>query len=137
MLGISFRDPVRTLMAPAVATIAPTATLRAAATALAADRVGLLVVVDARGVRGVLSERDIVLAIADDHDLDEARVRDHASTELVGIDEAESIIEAAGTMAAAELRHLAVMRGEEVVGVISVRDIVDVLVAQGDLAAKI
>ena len=71
------------------------------------------------------------------YDLTEARVRDHATTDLVAVDEAESIIEAATTMSAAELRHLAVTRDGEVVGVISVRDIVDVLVAQGDLAAKV
>jgi CBS domain-containing protein len=134
MLGITLHNPVSHLMAPAVATISPTATLREAATALAADMVGLLVVVDARGVRGVLSERDIVLAITDDHDLTEARVRDHASTDLVQVDEDAPIIDAAALMAAAELRHLAVTRNDEVVGVISVRDIVDVLVAQGDLA---
>lgn len=137
MLGISLNDPVRTVTAVTVATITPTATLRAAAAALAADSVGLLVVVDARGVRGVLSERDIVLAIADDQDLTEARVRDHATADLVSIDEAASIIDAATTMAAAELRHLAVTRKDEVVGVVSVRDIVDVLVAQGDFAAPV
>jgi CBS domain-containing protein len=137
MLGISFKDPVGSVTAPAVATIPPTATLRDAADTLAADGVGLLVVVDARGVRGVLSERDIVLAIADNHDLTEARVRDHASTDLVGIDEAASILDAATAMAAAELRHLAVTRNDEVVGIISVRDIVDVLVAQGDIISPV
>ena len=136
MSGISLHDPVRIVTAVTVATINPTATLRAAATALAADSVGLLVVVDARGVRGVLSERDIVLAIADDQDLTEARVRDHATTDLVSIDEAAPIIDAAALMASAELRHLAVTRRDEVVGVVSVRDIVDVLVAQGELAAQ-
>lgn len=135
MLGITFQDPVSTLIAPAVATISPTATLREAATALAADAVGLLVVVDALGVRGVLSERDLVTAIADDDDLTEARVRDHASTDLVQVDERSTIIDAATAMAAAELRHLAVTRNGEVVGVLSVRDIIDVLVVQGDLVA--
>lgn len=135
MSGISLLDPVGAVTALTVATISPTATLRAAATALVADRVGLLVVVDARGVRGVLSERDIVLAIADDQDLTEARVRDHASSDLVSVDEAEPIIEAAAMMAAAELRHLAVTRDDVVVGVVSVRDIVNVLVEQGELAA--
>lgn len=137
MLGITLHDPVRAVTAATVAMIAPTATLRAAATALAADGVGLLVVVDARGVRGVLSERDLVLAIADDQDLAEARVRDHATTDLVSIDEAAPIIDAAATMAAAELRHLAVTRNEEVIGVVSVRDIVDVLVAQDALTAPV
>lgn len=135
MPGITFRDPIRTLMATVVATVAPTATLRDAASALAADGIGLLVVVDACSVRGVLSERDIVLAVAEDVELAEARVRDHASTDLVALDQDASIIDAASTMASAEIRHLVVTDDGEVVGVISVRDIVGVLVAQAELAA--
>lgn len=135
MLGISFRDPVRALMGAVVATVAPTATLREAASGLAADGVGLLVVVDARGVRGVISERDIVTAVTENLDLDDARVRDHASTELVQVDEQASIIDAAVAMATAEVRHLAITQGGQVVGVISVRDIVKVLAEQAEVAA--
>lgn len=137
MLGISLRDPVRTLMGAVVATIEPTATLREAAHALAADAVGLLVVVDPRGVQGVLSERDIVSAVTDELDLDEARVRDHSSLDIVEIDEETSVLEAAEVMSSAEVRHLAVTRGGVVIGVISMRDIVNVLAEQAeDLSAS-
>ncbi len=127
MLGIGLQDPVERLVGAPVATIRPTATLREAAVALAADSVGLLVVVDPHTVRGVLSERDLVAAIADDVDLDDARVRDHASTELVQVDERASIVDAAEAMAQAQVRHLAVARDGTVTGIVSVRDIVHVL----------
>jgi signal-transduction protein with cAMP-binding, CBS, and nucleotidyltransferase domain len=130
MLGIRLTDPIRTLIGAPVATIAPTATLRDAATALAADGVGLLVAVDPRGVRGVLSERDLVTAIADTVDLDDARVRDHCTGELVALDEHASVVDAAAAMSAAEVRHLAVTRDGEVVGVLSIRDVVDVLLEE-------
>lgn len=134
MLGLSLHDPVRTLMGPVVATISPTATLREAANAMTADVVGLLVVVDARGVRGVFSERDLVHAVTEGVELDVARVRDHASAELVEITQDTPILDAATAMAAAEVRHLAVTRAGQVVGVISVRDVVAVLAEQAEFA---
>jgi CBS domain-containing protein len=133
MLGIRLTDPVGSIVGAAVATIRPTATLREAANALATDTVGLLVVVGARGVDGVLSERDIVAAIVDEVDVDVARVRDHATAELVSVDETASVVDAAAAMAAAEVRHLAITRRGEVVGVVSIRDVVNVLLEQAEL----
>lgn len=130
MLGIGLDDPVGRLIGAPVATIAPVATLRQAAEALTVDAVGLLVVVDARGVMGVLSERDLVAAIADGAVLTEERVRDRVSDTVVSVDERRSILDAAAAMAAAEVRHLAVTRDEVVIGVVSIRDVVTVLVEQ-------
>jgi signal-transduction protein with cAMP-binding, CBS, and nucleotidyltransferase domain len=136
MLGIRLSDPVGSLVDAAVATIRSTATLREAASALAADAVGLLVVVGPRGVDGVLSERDLVTALADEVDIDQARVRDHASSELVSVEEDATIVDAAAAMAAAEVRHLAITRQGEVVGVVSIRDVVHVLLEQPDLTTQ-
>lgn len=122
-------DPIGGLVGDPVATIRPTATLLDAADALAAEGVGLLVVVDGGGVRGVLSERDVITAISERTDLDEARVRDHASTELVQVEEDVTVLDTAAAMADAEVRHLAVARRGVVTGVVSVRDIIRVLLA--------
>jgi len=128
MLGIRPTDSVSSIIGTPVATIRPTETLRAAANALVADTVGLLVAVDYRGVLGVLSERDLTAAIADDADLDDERVLDRASMDVVKVEESASILRAAQAMVAAEVRHLAVCRNDEVVGVISIRDVLMVLV---------
>jgi CBS domain-containing protein len=117
------------LVSPAVATILPTATLREAAGAMAADGLGLLVVADATGPSGVLSERDVVVAMSEDLDPDDERVRDHCSPEIVSVDEAASVEDAARAMADAQIRHLAVTRDGAVIGVVSVRDVLRVLVA--------
>jgi len=127
MSGAGRRDPIGTLVAVAVATVGPTATLREAADAMVADGLGLLVVTDPTGPSGVLSERDIVTAISEDLDLSEERVRDHASRELVTVDEGASIEDAARAMADAQIRHLAVTRDGAVFGVVSVRDVVRAL----------
>jgi CBS domain-containing protein len=122
-------DAVGRLMSPAVATIHPTATLSAAVEAMAADRLGLLVVTDAAGVTGVISERDIIVALAEMTDLDDARVRDHCADDIVAVDEGASVEDAAHAMADAEIRHLAVTRDGAVVGVVSVRDVLKVLLS--------
>jgi CBS domain-containing protein len=110
--------------------VRPTATLREAARLLAADRVGLLVVLDHRGVCGVLSERDLVAAVADGEDVEVERVADYLVDDLVTVDEGVSIDEAARTMSEAELRHLTVARDGEVFGVISIRDVVSALLEE-------
>jgi CBS domain-containing protein len=127
MNSIGPDESVGRLVSPAVAMVSPTATLRAAVDAMAADRLGLLVVADVKGPLGVISERDIVLAVADDLDLEEERVRDHCVTDIVSVDEATSVQEAARAMAAAEIRHLGVSRDGSLFGVISVRDVLRAL----------
>jgi CBS domain-containing protein len=134
MLGIRPSDPIGTMVSTPVATVRPTATLREAARLLAADRVGLLVVIDHRGVRGVLSERDLVTAIADGEDVEVERVADYLVDDLVTVDEKVSVEEAARTMSEAELRHLTVAREGEVIGVVSIRDVVAALLEES--AAK-
>lgn len=129
MAALGVGDAVGRLLTAPTATIRTTATLRDAARALAADGLGLLVVVDPDAVRGVISERDLVTAAADGADLDEERVRDHTTEEVVSVDEATSVLGAAGVMADAEVRHLAVTRRGTLVGVVSIRDLMAVLVA--------
>lgn len=123
-------DPIGMLSGAPVATIRPTATLRKAVESLAADGIGMLVVVDASGVRGVISERDVVVAIAEGTDLTEAHVLDYMTAELIQVTEDASVAEAAATMAASQIRHLAVTRNDTVTGVVSVREILKVLVAE-------
>ena len=136
MTGTGLRDAVGRLVHRPVATIRPTDTLREAARTMTADGVGLLVVVDARGVHGVLSERDVVRAAADDLDLDEERVRDHATEELVTVADTASVIEAANRMSAAEVRHIAVAERDEVTGIVSIRDVMTVLLAGLEVEAS-
>lgn len=121
-------DPIGALMSPAVATILPTATLREAAESMMADGLGLLVVLDANGPQGVLSERDIVAAIVEDLDLGVERVRDHGTDEIVSVAHDATVADAARAMADAQIRHLAVTRDGAVVGVVSVRDVLRSLV---------
>ena len=130
MTPIRRTDPVGTLLSPAVATVAPTATLAEAVEAMAADRLGLLVVTGTSGMVGVISERDVIAALADGADLEVERVRDHATDRVVTVDADLSVAEAARRMVDAEIRHLAVTRDDDVAGVVSVRDLLVALAAE-------
>jgi CBS domain-containing protein len=96
---------------------------------MVADGLGLLVVAEATGPTGVLSERDLVVAISEELDLTVERVRDHCAEEIVAVDEGVSVEDAARAMAEAQIRHLAVSRDGSVYGVVSVRDVLGVLFA--------
>jgi CBS domain-containing protein len=123
MLGTRPKDPVGSLVVGPVAVISPTATLREAAQTLATDHLGLLVVVSGAGPRAVISERDIVAAIAAGDDVDVERVRDHASVDLLSVDESTSIAASLQAMLEAEVRHLLVTRNGVIFGVVSQRDL--------------
>jgi CBS domain-containing protein len=129
MSGTGRTDPVGGLVSPTVATVGPTATLREAAEAMVADGLGLLVVTEPAGPSGVISERDIIIAVSTDLDLAVERVRDHCSSDIVTVDAQASIEDAARAMVDAQIRHIAVTRDGIVVGVVSVRDVVQALVA--------
>lgn len=122
---------VEMLVTGPVATIAPTATLRRAAEQLTTNQLGLLVVVGTEGTRGVISERDLVRALADDLDVDVERVGDLVSDRPVEVPRDAPLREAAAAMLDAEVRHLLVVDRGTVVGVVSVRDVLAALVAEG------
>ncbi len=86
--------------------------------------IGSVVVVDADGsLCGILTERDLLRAVATEDDLDEARVDAFMSTEVVVAAPDWEVYEAAAAMTEHHIRHLVVQDDTAVVGVLSVRDV--------------
>ena len=107
----------------AVITIDPTATVRTAATAIVEQSIGILVIGTTDDVLAVVSERDIVRAVAEGHDLDTATVADIGSRELVWLDVHNTIGDAAEEMMEDYVRHTLVRDEGVLVGVLSMRDV--------------
>ena len=107
-----------------VVTVAPETTLREAARALRNADVSLAIVTDGHRVNGVLSERDIVAAIAVRADLDEQPVGTMDVSTLQCATPESTVAAVAEEMLAASVRHI-VVRGEDgmLAGAISMRDI--------------
>jgi CBS domain-containing protein len=116
---------VRAGMSEVVLTIGPGHTLRDAAAAMGRRRVGAAVVIDpdAPGL-GVITERDILLSVADGEDPDRELVAQHLTANLTFASPEWSLERAAETMIRGGFRHLVVVEGSELVGVLSMRDIV-------------
>jgi CBS domain-containing protein len=106
-----------------IVTIAPTATVRAAARAIVDRSIGMLVIGTTDDVVAVVSERDIVRAVSDGRDLDATSVADIGSRELVWIDADDTIGEAAEEMMKDYVRHGLVRDESGLVGVLSMRDV--------------
>lgn len=116
---------VRAGMSETVLTIGPGHTLRDAAAAMSRRKVGAAVVIDPEAPGpGVITERDILLSIAQGQDPDHELVSDHLTSTLTFASPAWSLEHAASTMVRGGFRHLVVIEGSELVGVLSMRDIV-------------
>lgn len=118
---------VRDAMSRAVLTVGPGHTLRQAAALMSARRVGSAIVVDPDGEGiGIITERDILDAIARGLDPDVEDAAGHITWDVVYAGPSWTLTEAAAAMIRGGFRHLVVLQDDEVLGVISVRDIVRV-----------
>jgi CBS domain-containing protein len=119
-------------MTGVVLTVGPGHTLREAATAMCDRRVGAAVVHDpeAQGP-GLITERDVLIAIGAGQDPDLERVAGHLTAELVFAGPDWSLEQAAAAMVRGGFRHLVVLEGSELVGILSMRDIVRVWTGDG------
>jgi CBS domain-containing protein len=112
-------------MTQVVLSVGPAHTLREAARMMAVQRVGAAVVNDPdRSGIGILTERDILTSMGADQDPDTELVADHRTTDIVFASPHWTLERAAETMVAGGFRHLIVVDGGEVTGLLSMRDIV-------------
>jgi CBS domain-containing protein len=122
---------VAEVMTPASVTDGPGQTLRAAATRMWEQQTGSLLVIDERRLVGIVTERDLLRAVGQGKDVDGTTVADIMTTSLITVDPDTSVHEAARIMAADWIRHLPILVDEQVVGVVSLRDLAAVLAALG------
>jgi len=120
---------VADVMTQASVVESPTDSLRSAAEAMWRQQTGSLLVMDGDVLLGIVTERDIMTAIARGWDPEQAAVSDVMTCEMLTIGPETSLHEAARLMAARWIRHLPVVRDGDVVGVVSQRDLVGVFAA--------
>jgi CBS domain-containing protein len=112
-------------MSTVVLTIGPDHTLRDAAKAMAKRKVGAAIVLDPEEPGpGIITERDVLEAIAAGESPDTERVGAHLSANLTFAAPDWSLERAAEAMVRGGFRHLVVVDGGDTVGVLSMRDIV-------------
>jgi signal-transduction protein with cAMP-binding, CBS, and nucleotidyltransferase domain len=127
---------VREGMSKVVLTVGPGHTLREAARMMSDKGVGAAIVIDdeAPGPR-IISERDLLVSIGRGEDPDAERVLDHMSDSVITAAPDWSLERAAADMAARGIRHLVICEGAELIGVLSMRDIMRVWTSAGATSA--
>jgi len=119
------RMQVRDGMSKVVLTVGPGHSLREASRLMAARRVGAAVVMDPEGEGpGILTERDVLISVGRGENPDTEQVCDHLTSDVVYAAPDWSLEQAAAEMVRGSFRHLIVTEGADVVGVLSVRDVV-------------
>lgn len=109
----------------AVVTIAPDEAVETLLGRLAEHNIGAVVVVEADGVIGIVSERDIVRALqARGPETLHARVADIMTREVHSCRPDDTIDSVATRMTERRIRHLPVLDGDELVGIVSIGDVV-------------
>jgi CBS domain-containing protein len=114
---------VRDVASSAVVAVGPAQSLRDATQLMAKHRVGSAVVQDAEQLVGILTERDVLNAVASGMVPDEVTVQDIMTADVVTVGPDWDLVEAAREMARRRIRHLVVYEGGQLLGVLSVRDV--------------
>jgi len=123
---------VRSGMSTAVVSVAPGATLHDAAQSMAERNVGASVVIDPEQPGpGIITERDLLQSVGRGEDPNVELVQNHLSAKLTFASPDWSLERAAEAMVRGGFRHLVVVDGGEMVGVLSMRDIVRCWVRDG------
>lgn len=114
---------VRELVGGEVIWVAPEATIRVAAAMMKSNGVGSLAVEVDGALEGIFTERDLLDAVAGDADLDQTRVDAWMTAYPDSIDPDMSVPEAADWMLASGYRHIPVVDGSRILGMISIKDV--------------
>jgi len=105
----------------------PDDTLAEAARKMWEQQTGSLLVMDGDDLVGIVTERDVLKAVATGMAVDDTRISQVMSKDLVTVGPGTSLREAAKVMAERWIRHLPVLDNGKLVGVISQRDLSGVL----------
>ncbi|MDX6617497.1 MAG: hypothetical protein QOD60_2588 [Solirubrobacterales bacterium] len=127
---------VREGMSSIVLSVGPSHTLRQTAEKMTEKKTGAALVFDDEGQGPrIITERDILYSVGAGEDPDNEKVADHMSDSVISAAPDWSLERAAHEMTQRNIRHLVVVDGGELVGVLSMRDIVRVWTTAGATVA--
>ena len=124
-------DIVKSKADSAVYTIAPTASVFDAVTLMAQKNIGALVVVELEQVVGIVTERDVARnAVLLERSPRETPLRDIMTTSVMGVPPQRTSEECMALMTEHRMRHLPVMDGGRLAGVVSIGDLVKGIISE-------
>ncbi len=123
-------DEVSRLMSWPVASVDLYSNMKQIAEALAANEIGAAAVVANDRFVGIVTERDLSIHIASGVNPEHLVGEEMATYSPVTLTPTDTVLDAARAMVDAGVRHLPVVDGEEVVGMVSIRDVTAVLLTE-------
>lgn len=120
---------VRDVMTQPTVTESRHDSLRSAAERMWRQQTGSLIITEDGEMAGIITERDVLRAVALGGDPDKTSVDDAMTTEVFTVPPEMQLQDAAREMAARWIRHLPVVDGGQLVGVVSMRDVTGVFAA--------
>jgi CBS domain-containing protein len=131
---IHFQDPVRSLLSKkrgrTVWTIGPEASVYQAIEMMSEKQVGALVVTSGGRLQGIVSERDYARkVILKGRHSQETKVREIMTAPVMYVSPEKSLDDCMRLMTSRRVRHLPVLEGDNVVGIISIGDVVDWIIS--------
>ncbi len=120
---------VRDIMTEATVTESATDSLRSAAELMWRQQTGSLLVTDGGQLIGIITERDVLRAVALGADPDRSSVDEVMTADVFTVHPDMPLQDAAREMAKRWIRHLPVVQGSQLLGVVSMRDVTAVFAA--------
>jgi CBS domain-containing protein len=117
---------VRNLMKQPVVSVGPDQPVRQAAQLMKEHLIGSVIVREGDRLAGILTERDLLHAVANGYDLDQLSVAELMTKDLVTAGPNWDVVVAASVMTSHRIRHLVVQDQNQLLGVLSLRDVLSV-----------
>ena len=114
---------IREVMTRQLVSVEPSTSVAAAVTVMGMQRVGAVLVMEKGQLEGIFTERDLVRAMSHDIAASSQPVAQWMTKNPVTVGPDVPVEQALETMLAGHFRHLPVMEGESLVGVVSIRDL--------------
>jgi CBS domain-containing protein len=119
--------PIVDVMSTRLVQVEPGATVRQATRRMTEEGVGSVAVCDGSRLAGIFTERDVLRLAAAGADLDATSVEDEMTRALVTVSADDDIVAAARLMGERRIRHLPVVQGDNLLGVVGIRDVLGAL----------
>ena len=114
---------IREVMIKQLVAVEPSTSVAAAVTVMGMQRVGAVLVMEHGRLEGIFTERDLVRALSYDIGASSQPVAQWMTRDPVTVGPDASVAQALEVMLTKHFRHLPVLEGESVVGVVSIRDL--------------
>jgi len=114
---------VREVMSTSLHYVAPTTRVGEAVALMAQHRIGSVLVMEADRLVGIFTERDTVRALSQTYDAPAHEISSWMTPDPITVRPETPVEDALRTMLANNFRHLPVMQGDDVAGIVSIRDL--------------